>query len=212
MKGSIVIRSANQQDTEKMLEIYAPYILNSTVSFETEVPTREEFQHRVSHYQEKLPCLVCYIDNKLAGYAYAADHRLRQAYEVTKELSVYVHIDFRQCGVATALYTSLMEILKAQGVSNVLAGITLPNSVSVSFHESMGFKPVGVYHNVGYKFGRYQDTGWWELMLGANNNNPLELVKINDIINTRTWTDAMEKGISKIRIKELNKLKDDEEI
>ena len=212
MKGRIVIRSANRQDTEKMLEIYAPYILNSTVSFETEVPTREELQRRISNNQAKLPWLVCDIDNKLAGYAYAADHRLRQAYEVTKELSVYVHNDFRQCGVATALYISLMEILKAQGVSIVLAGITLPNSVSVSFHESMGFKPVGVYHNVGYKFGRYQDTGWWELILGTQNNNPLELVEINEIINTRTWTEAMEKGISKIRIKELYKFKDDEEI
>lgn len=212
MKGRIVIRSAEQRDTEKMLEIYAPYILNSTVSFETEVPTREELQRRISNNQAKLPWLVCDIDSKLAGYAYATDHRIRQAYNVTKELSVYVHSKYRQFGVATALYTSLMEILKALGVSNVLAGITLPNSVSVSFHESMGFKHVGIYHNVGYKFGRYQDTGWWELMLGTNNNNPLELVKINDIINTRTWTDAMEKGISKIRIKELNKLKDDEEI
>lgn len=210
MKGRIVIRSANQQDTEKMLALYAPYILNSTVSFETEVPGREEFQQRVSHYQEKLPWLVCDIDNKLAGYAYAADHRLRQAYEVTKELSVYVHSDFWQCGVATALYTSLIEILKAQGVSNVLAGITLPNSVSVSFHESMGFKPVGIYHNVGYKFGSFQDTGWWELMLGTKNKNPLQLVKVNKIINTRTWKDAMEKGISKIRIKELSKFRDDE--
>lgn len=212
MKGRIIIRSANRQDTKKMLEIYAPYILNSTVSFETEIPTREEFQHRVNHYQEKLPWLVCDIDDKLAGFAYAADHRIRQAYEVTKELSVYVHSDFRQYRVGTALYTSLMEILKAQGVSNVLAGITLPNSVSVSFHESMGFKPVGVYHNVGYKFGRYQDTGWWELMLGTKNNNPLVLVDIHEIFNTKIWTDAMEKGISKIRVKELNEFKDDEEI
>lgn len=210
MKSRIVIRSANQKDTERMLEIYAPYILNTTVSFETEVPTREEFQQRISHYQEKLPWLVCDIDNKLAGYAYASDHRIRKAYEVTKELSVYVHSEFRQCGIGTALYTSLMEILKAQGVSNVLAGITLPNSVSVNFHESMGFKPVGVYHSVGYKFGRYQDTGWWELMLGANNNNPLELIAVNTIINTRTWKDAIEKGISKIRLKELSKFKDDE--
>jgi len=202
LKGRIIIRSANPHDTEKMLEIYAPYILNSTVSFETEVPLREEFQRRVFHYQEKLPWIVCNIDNDLAGYAYATDHRQRKAYEVTKELSVYVHNDYRQCGVATGLYTALIEILQAQGVSNVLAGITLPNLESVSFHESMGFKPVGVYHNVGYKFGRYQDTGWWELWLGNKNNNPLDLVEINEIVNSKSWTDAIEKGISKVLTKE----------
>ena len=212
MKGRIIIRSANPHDTEKMLEIYTPYILNSTVSFETEVPLKEEFQVRVLHYQEKLPWLVCNIDNNLAGYAYATDHRQRKAYEVTKELSVYVHNGYRQYGVATGLYTALIEILRAQGVSNVLAGITLPNSESVGFHESMGFKPVGVYHYVGYKFGKFQDTGWWELLLGAKYKNPLELVDIKEIINSQSWKDAIEKGMSKIRKKNDINLRDDEEI
>lgn len=202
MKGRITIRSANPHDTENMLEIYTPYILNSTVSFETKVPLKEEFQERVLHYQEKLPWLVCNIDNNLAGYAYATDHRQRKAYNVTKELSVYVHNDYRKCGIATGLYTTLIEILQAQGVSNVLAGITLPNSESVGFHESMGFKPVGVYHNVGYKFGKFQDTGWWELLLGTKNNNPLELVDIKEIIDSQSWKDAIEIGISKMSTKE----------
>jgi phosphinothricin acetyltransferase len=202
LKGRIIIRSADQQDTEKMLDIYAPYILNSVVSFETDVPLLEEFQHRVRHYQEKLPWLICEINNTLAGYAYATDHRQRKAYEVTKELSVYVHKDYRNLRVGTGLYRALIEILKAQGVYNVLAGITLPNTESVRFHESMGFKPVGVYHNVGYKFGKYHDTGWWELLLGTNNNNALEIVAINEIINSKSWEDAIRAGISEIRIKE----------
>lgn len=185
-----------------MLEIYTPYILNSTVSFETEVPRIKEFQSRVLHCQEKLPWLVCEINNNLAGYAYATDHRQRKAYDVTKELSVYVHSDYRKCGVATGLYTALIEVLKAQGVSNVLAGITVPNSESVGFHESIGFRPIGIYHNIGYKFEKYQDTGWWELVLGTGNKNPLDLVEINEIINTKSWTGAIKKGISKIRSKE----------
>jgi phosphinothricin acetyltransferase len=184
-----------------MLEIYDPYILNTAVSFETEVPLLEEFHQRVLHYQEKLPWLVCEINDKLAGYAYATNHRQRKAYEVTKELSVYVHQDYRKLRVGTGLYIALIEILKAQRVSNVLAGITLPNTESVRFHESMGFKPVGVYHNVGYKFGKYHDTGWWELILGAN-NNPLEIVGINEIIDSKSWEDAIQAGISEIRIKE----------
>jgi phosphinothricin acetyltransferase len=185
-----------------MLEIYAPYILNSTVSFETEVPLLEEFRQRVLHYQEKLPWLICDINDELAGYAYATDHRQRKAYEVTKELSVYVQKDYRKLGIGTGLYIALIEILKAQGVSNVLAGITLPNSESVRFHESLGFKPVGVYHKVGYKFGKYHDTGWWELSLGAKNNNPLELLGINEILNSKSWEGAIREGISKIRIEE----------
>ena len=88
MKIKIKIKTDDKQYTEKMLEIYAPYILNSTVSFETEVPTLEEFEQRVLYYQEKLPWLVCDINDYLAGYAYATDHRQRKAYEVTKELSV----------------------------------------------------------------------------------------------------------------------------
>jgi phosphinothricin acetyltransferase len=202
LKGRITIRSADQQDTEKMLEIYAPYILDSTVSFETEVPTLEEFGQRVLYYQEKLPWLVCEINDYLAGYAYATDHRQRKAYEVTKELSVYVHKDYRKLGIGTGLYIALIEILKAQGVSNVLAGITLPNTESVRFHESIGFKPVGVYHNIGYKFGKYHDTGWWELLLGVKNNNPLEIIGINKVLNTKSWEDAIQAGISRIRVKE----------
>ena len=201
MKGRIIIRSADQQDTEKMLGIYAPYILESTVSFETEVPLPEEFQQRVLLYQEKLPWLICEINEDLAGYAYATDHRQRKAYEVTKELSVYVHKDYRKLGIGTGLYIALIEILKAQGVSNVLAGITLPNTESVRFHESIGFKPVGVYHNVGYKFGKYHDTGWWELSLDTKKNNPLEILGINEILNTKSWEDAIQAGISRIRIK-----------
>ena len=182
-----------------MLEIYAPYILESAVSFEMELPTIEEFQARVDHYQASLPWLVCEIGNTLAGYAYATDHRQRKAYSITKELSVYVHIDFRQRGIATGLYTALIEILKAQGVSNVLAGITLPNPVSVGFHESMGFKPVGIYHKVGYKFGKFHDTGWWEMMLNGHNNHPLDLIPVNKIEDTNTWENAIARGVTKIK-------------
>lgn len=199
MSDKIKIRTAHQDDAGAILEIYSPYILHTPVSFETDIPSLEEFRQRMAYYQEKLPWLVCEIGNDIAGYAYATDHRQRKAYECTKELSVYVHPGFRQRGVATGLYTTLIDILKHQGVTNLLAGIALPNPESVGFHEGFGFRLVGIYHKVGFKLGRYHDAGWWELQTGTDNISPLDIKPAGSIIDTEHWHQAITKGISKIK-------------
>src|SRR5436305_15280841 len=103
------------------------------------------------------PWLVCDCGGRVAGYAYAAQHRVRAAYQWCVETSVYVHQDYRRSGVARGLYTSLFAILAAQGFVNAYAGITLPNARSVALHEAAGFLPLGVYRSIGYQRGAGSD-------------------------------------------------------
>jgi L-amino acid N-acyltransferase YncA len=196
----ISIRLSEEKDVPEILKIYAPFILNSIVSFEMVVPGREEFAARIKNIQQALPWLVCEYGGSIAGYAYAADHRSRKAYQWTKELSVYVHDDFKHRGIGTALYVTLLELLKIQGVSNCLAGISLPNEHSVRFHEKLGFRKIGVYHQVGFKSGKFCDVGWWELFIADKDKIPGEIIPINAIINSEKYREALRKGLSRIRI------------
>jgi len=194
----IIIRPVNKSDAEAIQRIYAPYVIHTPVSFETEVPSITEIERRILKTKDSLPWLVCEIEHKIAGYAYAVDHRSRSAYQWSKELSVYIDEDFRRRKIATALYTSVIHMLKAQGVVNALAGISLPNSESVSFHENFGFTQVGIYHNVGYKLNKFHDTGWYEYVISKDDGPPSKIIPINEIRNSETWVKALHHGLSLI--------------
>src|SRR5215467_11408570 len=135
-----MIRTATTADSESILKIYAPYIENTSFTFETEVPTIDAFKERINSYLHNWPWLVCEIDGVIAGYAYGAKYRERVAYQWSVESSVYVHDDYQQRSVGRALYVALINILKLQGFRNLYAVINLPNDKSVSFHERLGFK------------------------------------------------------------------------
>ncbi len=175
------IRPARSPDASSILDIYAPYILNTTVSFETEVPTIENFSERINANLESWPLLVYESDGLIADYAYASKHRERTAYQWCVESSVYVNDRFQQKGIATKLYKTLFEILKYQGCRNVYAGITLPNERSVHFHEKMGFSKIADYRNIGYKFNRWNTVRWYELQLKSYSNEPAPFLKWKDI-------------------------------
>ena len=104
----------------------------------------------------------------MVGYAYAGRHRSREAYQWSVEVSVYVAENQHRRGVGRALYTSLVECLRLQGFFHAYAGITLPNPASVGLHESLGFQPVGVYKDVGYKLGQWHTVGWLELIIARS--------------------------------------------
>src|SRR5690349_3651913 len=116
-----LIRIATTDDAEPILRIYAPYIENTSYTFETEVPTTHSFKERISSYLQNWPWLVCEIDGVIAGYAYGARHRERVAYQWSVESSVYVHDDYQQKSVGRALYVALINILKLQGFRNLYA-------------------------------------------------------------------------------------------
>lgn len=175
------IRLAASADAMQIAEIYRPIVLSTPISFETEAPDEQEIRRRIAAASSRFPWLVCELQGSIAGYAYAGAHRTRAAYQWSVDASVYVHSDFRRRGIAQALYASLFEILKAQGFFNAYAGIALPNAASVALHESLGFRPIGVYRNVGYKLGRWHDVGWWHLALRPATENPRPLLTLEEL-------------------------------
>jgi phosphinothricin acetyltransferase len=163
----MLIRPATRVDVEAMLAIYAPIVRDSAISFELEPPTPGEFARRLDAVPQGAPWLVAESGGAILGYAYASKFRERAAYRFTVETTVYVRDDMRRRGVARALYAELFTQLRAAGFATALAVIALPNPASVALHESLGFRPVGVFHRVGFKFDRWHDTGWWEFDLRA---------------------------------------------
>lgn len=190
------IRPIAAADIPAVLDIYAPVVLRTTTSFEIEVPTIADFTNRVAAIQHQAPWLVCEIDGQVTGYAYGSAHRSRAAYQCTRELTVYVHSDYRRRGVATALYTALIGLLKRQGYATALAGITLPNDASVRFHERMGFQLVGIYHRVGYKYGQFLDVGWWEMPI--SDTPPENIIPISEL-PPELFKEAIAAALKKIR-------------
>lgn len=171
------LRIAKGEDAPSMLDIYSPFILNTGITQETELPSVEDFRARVLNTLEVRPWLVCDEGNAIAGYAYAGKHRERKGYQWCIEPSVYVNPKFFRRGVAHALYTALFGILKYQGYMNAYAVITLPNESSVQFHESFGFKYLTTYKKIGYKLGQWHDVGWWEKSINEHVLQPADPVK-----------------------------------
>ena len=116
--------------------------------------------------------LVAERDGNVVGYAYGGTHRTRTAYQWTVEVSAYVDRSAHRSGIGRELYRALFHRLKQRGFRLLVAGITLPNEASVGIHEALGFEPVGVYSNIGYKAGQWWDVGWWQLDLGAPDGEP----------------------------------------
>ncbi len=158
-----MIREATLNDAAALLSIYAPYVSESAESFETQVPSIEEFRARMVAVMGKFPWLVWEREGMVLGYAYAAPFKSRAAYRWSAESTVYVRRDSRGKGIGRALYADLLARLRAQGVLNVIGGITLPNQASVGLHEALGFKFVGKFPLVGFKFGEWRDVGYWQL-------------------------------------------------
>ena len=168
------VRIASPGDAGDMLEIYAPFVRGTVVTFENDVPSVDDFARRVAEVLERLPWLACEEAGRVIGYAYACPHRARHAYRWSVETSIYVAEGKRGRGVGRSLYASVLEILRVQGVCNAYAGITLPNAESAGFHESFGFRPIGTFPTVGYKHRGWRDVGWWHLRLAEPSAEPPE--------------------------------------
>ena len=155
-----------ERDAQGCLEIYAPFVRDTAVSFEEVVPTLQEFQERMRHSMETHPWLV-FDEAGVKGYAYGSQFRGRAAYRWAADVSVYVAPTAHGRGIGRRLYTELLHRLKLQGFYVACATIALPNEASIGLHRAMGFEPVGVYRNVGWKLGAWHDVSWWQLELNA---------------------------------------------
>lgn len=163
------VRTARPDDAGAVHAIYAPVVEHTAISFEEGAPSVDEVRARIAATLAARPIAYPYLvaedDAGVLGYAYAGPHRARAAYRWSADVSVYVADRARRRGVGRALYGALLPALAAQGVHAAFAGIALPNPESVGLHESLGFSLVGVYREVGYKFGRWHDVGWWQRLL-----------------------------------------------
>ena len=160
------IRMAGLEDAAALLAIYAPYVRETAITFEYDVPSEKEFAGRIAHTLEKFPYLVAENDGEIVGYAYAGAFHPRAAYQWCAEMSVYVKRDARRMGVGRKLYDAMETILSMQRLTNVEACIAVPSAPdahltldSVRFHEKMGYRMVGAFHQCGYKFDTWYDTG-----------------------------------------------------
>ena len=178
---SINFRFATVEDAGKILEIYKPYVENTTITFEYDVPALEEFKNRIKNILTDYPYIVCEYENKILGYAYAHKVWMRAAYQWDAELSVYINKRYMGNGLGTKLYKILIEILKLQNVVNVYGCVTYPNEKSDRLHESFGFKRVGIFENAGYKFGKWIGVTWFHKAISEYKKNPEKLKKISQI-------------------------------
>ena len=179
---SVIIRLANSADAEQVCEIYAPIVRDTHISFEQDIPDATEMAARIAKTLPRYPWLVCDIDGRIAGYAYASPFRLRNAYQWTVETTVYVREEYQRRGVSRALYTSLIEVLRAQGFCNAIGVIALPNDASIRAHEAVGFRKIGVLQNMGFKADAWHDTGWWQLELRPMPDQPRRPLPLTSLI------------------------------
>lgn len=177
----MILRWANSNDAESVAKIYEPIVRDTAISFEIEIPSWKEILRRIEIIGSANPYLVAVIDNRVVGYAYSADFRSRKAYRFTKEATVYVHEDYRKQGVASMLYTQLIELLRFQGVVKIMAVITIPNDKSVLFHEKLGFNLSGTITNSGYKFDQFWDVCFYEKTLTENLGSSPVLKNWNEV-------------------------------
>ena len=160
-----MLRIATEADIPEILEIYGPYILTTTASFEYTVPSREEFLQRFRTITAQFPWLVWEEEGRILGYAYASPPYTRAAYSWCAEPSVYLRPEARGKGIAAKLYDALEQILLLQGYQVLYALITSENAASLRFHEKCGYEVRAEFPDIGYKFGRWLGLFWLEKRL-----------------------------------------------
>ncbi len=176
-----MIRIVSPEDAEELLDIYAPYIRDTAVTFEYTVPSVEEFKARIRHTMEKFPYLAAVRDGEIIGYVYAGPLHPRAAYAWSVETSIYVKKDKKNLGTGKLLYEALEKVLKEQNILSVNACIAYPEvedeyltKDSVRFHFHMGYKKAAEFHKCAYKFGRWYNMVWMEKHIGDHIDDPAE--------------------------------------
>jgi L-amino acid N-acyltransferase YncA len=166
-----MVREATAADAAACAAIYAPYVTDTAVSFETEPPGPDEMAARIAAAHE---WLVLEHGGRVVGYAYAGRFAPRAAYRWACEVSVYLERGCQRTGGGRALYGALLPRLAARGFRVAVAGMTLPNDASVGLHRAMGFEPVGTYRRIGYKHGAWHDVAWTQRVLADGDEPPAE--------------------------------------
>lgn len=168
------IRDATADDAAACAAIYAPYVADTAITFETEAPDTVEMARRIAACAERHAWLVLEDDGRVVGYAYGGPHKERAAYRWSCEVSVYLQQGLRRTGAGRALYDALLARLTERGYRVAIAGMTLPNEASAGLHEALGFQPAGTYRKVGWKHGAWHDVAWVQRPLVEGGDPPAE--------------------------------------
>jgi L-amino acid N-acyltransferase YncA len=174
--ADVRVREAFEADGEACAAIYAPYVSDTAITFESEPPSGEQMAARIAASCDSHAWIVLEDAGRVVGYAYGGRFATRAAYRWSCEVSVYVELGRRRTGSGRALYEALFPRLQARGYRMALAGMTLPNDASVGLHEALGFQPVGTYRRIGFKHGAWHDVAWMQRELGAGEDPPAEPV------------------------------------
>jgi L-amino acid N-acyltransferase YncA len=168
------VRGASERDAEACAAIYAPYVTDTAISFESEPPSAAEMAERIASASRTHAWLVLEDGGRVVGYAYGGPFHRRAAYRWACEVSVYLELGRRRTGGGRALYEALLARLTERGFRMALAGMTLPNDASVGFHRAMGFEPVGTYRRIGFKHGAWHDVAWTQRALATGDDPPTD--------------------------------------
>lgn len=182
------IRFAKETDAAELLAIYAPYVKNTAITFEYDVPSVEEFAQRIRSVSSRYPYIAAELDGEIIGYAYASAFHTRAAYDWSVEMSIYLKQEKRRFGIGGKLYDIMEAMLRKQGFLNLNACIAYSDiedetltKASVRFHEKRGFSIIGRFSKCGYKFNRWYDMVWMEKHIGEHTTPPPNIIGINDI-------------------------------
>jgi L-amino acid N-acyltransferase YncA len=168
------VRPATEQDAAACAAIYAPYVTETAISFESEPPSTGEMAQRIATATRTHAWLVLEDEGRVVGYAYGGKFAPRAAYRWACEVSVYLEPGRRRTGGGRRLYEALLERLTERGYRMAIAGMTLPNPASEGLHRAMGFEPVGTYRRIGYKDGAWHDVAWTQRELIGGDEAPAE--------------------------------------
>lgn len=182
-KGNI--RVARIEDAAELAAIYAPYVQETTISFEWVAPTEDEFRRRMSGMMEEYPYLVYEENGEILGYAYAHRAFERYSYRFCAELSVYVRTDARQKGIGSLLYRTLIDICREMRLQTLYGVVTNPNEPSFRLHERLGFERVGYFPHAGQKFDRWIDVVWYSLIIGNDTLPPPDIIPFSHLTSDR---------------------------
>ncbi|MFM9944876.1 MAG: arsinothricin resistance N-acetyltransferase ArsN1 family B [Bacteroidia bacterium] len=161
-----MIRNAEPKDAKAICDIYNYYVLNTIVTFEEDMVQAEDMAERIKTVLEKYTWLVFENEGEIVGYAYAGEWKSRCSYRFSVESSVYLKHGLSGQGIGSKLYSALFKALEKTDIHAIIGGISLPNEGSIALHEKFGFEKVAQFKEVGFKFDKWIDVGYWEKIIG----------------------------------------------